>query len=309
MNQIFAEFATKHGFGDRDLVVATRDNEFHRHLSLCLARRTDDHVATSCARYGAVDSNQTTLDVDLDHFQVLRALLHGAHVARHLLTRENATRGLALTQRTRRAMRQRVTVSCIAHTEVVALDGALETLTLGDALDVYFLADLEDVRLDFAADGEIAEMGIFNTEFPQAATRFHLRLREVACSRLVDQRGTTGANGNLHGAIAVNFDGLDLRDAVRSCFDQRDRYRAAVFSEDAAHTSLAAHEAQRIFLRHGRRPQVSLIWTSTPAASSSFISASTVLSFGSTISSTRLCVRVSYWSRASLSACGDTRMV
>jgi hypothetical protein len=30
---------------------------------------------------------------------------------------------------------------------------------------------------------------------------------------------------------------------------------------------------------------------------------------GSTMSSTRLCVRVSYWSRASLSTCGETRMV
>src|SRR3546814_12526091 len=69
---------------------------------------------------------------------------------------------------------------------------------------------------------------------------------------------------------------------------------------DPAHAGLAADDAQRILLRgHGRRPQVSLIWTSTPAASSSFISASTVLSLGSTMSSTRLCVRVSFWSRAS----------
>src|SRR6185437_17137615 len=37
VNQIFAEIATEHGVGDRDLVIATRDNEFHRHLSLCLA--------------------------------------------------------------------------------------------------------------------------------------------------------------------------------------------------------------------------------------------------------------------------------
>src|SRR5690606_27015329 len=309
VDQIFAEIATEHGFGDRDLVIATRDNEFHRHLSLCLARRTHDHVTTGCARHGAANGDQTTLDVDLDHFQVLRALLHSTHVAGHLLARENATRGLALAQRTRRAMRQRVTVGCIAHAEVVALDGALEAFALGDTLDVDLLADLEDVRLDFATDGEIADLGVFNAELPQAATGFDLRLGEVTGFRLVDQCSATGADGHLHGAVAVGFNGLDLRDAVRGCFNQGHRDGLAIFGENAAHAGLAAHEAQRIFLRHGRSPQVNLICTSTPAASSSFISASTVLSFGSTRSSTRLCVRVSYWSRASLSTCGETRMV
>src|SRR5690606_1065587 len=110
--------------------------------------------------------------------------------------------------------------------------------------------------------------------------------------------------------VAVGFRGLDLGDAVRGGFDQRHRDGLAVLGEHAGHAGLAADETQRIFLRgHGRWPQVSLICTSTPAASSSFISASTVLSLGSTMSSTRLCVRVSYWSRASLSTCGDTRTV
>jgi len=40
--------------------------------------------------------------------------------------------------------------------------------------------------------------------------------------------------------------------------------------------------------------QFNLIWTSTPAARSSFINASTVLSVGSTISISRLCVLISY---------------
>src|SRR5690606_33913370 len=122
----------------------------------------------------------------------------GTHVAGHLLARENATRGLALAQGTRRAMRQRVTVGCIAHTEVVALDGALEALTLGDALDVYRLADFKDVCLDFATDGEIADLCVFNAELPQATARFHLRLGEVAGFRLVDQCSATGADGHLH---------------------------------------------------------------------------------------------------------------
>src|SRR5690606_698402 len=56
-------------------------------------------------------------------------------------------------------------------------------------------------------------------------------------------------------------------------------------------------------------PYWSLIWTSTPAARSSFMSASTVLSVGLTISIRRLCVRSSYWSRASLLTCGEISTV
>src|SRR5690606_31643731 len=187
---------------------------------------------------------------------------------------------------------------------------ALEALALGHALDVDDLADLEDVGLDLAADLEAADGVVRHAQLPQAAAGFDLGLGQVAGLGLVDQRGALDAGGDLHGAVAVGLGGLHLGDAVGRGFDQCHRHGLAVVGEDAAHAGLAADDAQRIFLRgHGFGPQVSLIWTSTPAASSSFISASTVLSLGSTMSSTRLCVRVSYWSRASLSTCGDVRMV
>src|SRR5262249_27003237 len=63
-----------------------------------------------------------------------------------------------------------------------------------------------------------------------------------------------------------------------------------------------AHEGQR---RHG----YSLISTSTPAASSSFISASTVCGVGSRMSMSRLCVRISNCSRDFLSMCGPRSTV
>src|SRR6185437_7853502 len=99
-----------------------------------------------------------------------------------------------------------------------------------------------------------------------------------------------------------------LGHAIRRRLDQRHRHRASVFGEDAAHAAFLSHQSDT-HLRSPSVAQPSLICTSTPAARSSFISASTVLSLGSTMSSTRLWVRVSYWSRASLSTCGETRMV
>src|SRR5690606_28090359 len=257
----------------------------------------------------AATGDQAALGIDANHFQVLRALGLGAHVAGHLLAGEHAAGGLALADRTRGAVRQRVTVGRVAHGEVVALDGALEALALGHALDVDLLAHLGDVGLELATDGETSGLGIGDAELPQAAAGFDLGLGVVAGQRLVHQRRTAGGGGHLDSAVAVGLDGLDLGDAVRGGLDQGHRNGTAILGEDAAHAGLAADQTQRILLRHVGSPQASLIWTSTPAASSSFISASTVLSLGSTMSSTRLCVRVSYWSRASLSACGETRMV
>src|SRR3546814_325530 len=130
VDQVLAEFAAEHGFGNRQLLFAISDGKFHLRLSLCLARRTDDHVAARCARHGALDRDQAALGVDPDHFEALRALAHGTHVAGHLLARENATGRLPLADRARRAMRQRVAVRRVAHLEVPALDRDLETLAL-----------------------------------------------------------------------------------------------------------------------------------------------------------------------------------
>src|SRR3546814_382543 len=130
VDQVLAEFAAEHGVGNRQLLFAISDGKFHRRLSLCLARRTDDHVAARRARHGALDRDQAALGVDPDHFEALRALAHGTHVAGHLLARENATGRLPLADRARRAMRQRVAVRRVAHLEVPALDRALEHIVL-----------------------------------------------------------------------------------------------------------------------------------------------------------------------------------
>src|SRR5579859_1001082 len=126
-----------------------------------------------------------TLGVDLDHFQALLRAVDRTHVARHLLAREHATRGLTLTDRTRRTMRQRVTVGSVTHGEVVALDGALEALALRHAGDVNNLTHLEHVvSLDLGAHAVLAEIFGSHAELPQTTTRLDLRLCVVALQRL-----------------------------------------------------------------------------------------------------------------------------
>src|SRR5690606_13920702 len=113
VDQVLAEIAAEHVVGDRQLVGATRNGAFHR-----------------ASPY---------------------ALLSGRTITSP--PGEHATGGLALADRTRGAVRQRVTVGGVTHGEVVALDRALEALALGHALVVADLANLEDVGLDLAANG------------------------------------------------------------------------------------------------------------------------------------------------------------
>ena len=68
-------------------------------------------------------------------------------MARHFFTFKNTTRGLALTDGTRRTMRQRVTMGGITHSEMVTLDRPGETLTDGHTRDVHLLTGLEDIHL------------------------------------------------------------------------------------------------------------------------------------------------------------------
>src|SRR5690606_9934251 len=131
-----------------------------------------------------------------------------------------AARGLALADRAGRAVRQRVAVRRVAHAEVPALDRALEALALGHALDVDQLADLENVGLDLAADFEVADLVGGDAQLPQAAAGLDLGLGQVAGLGLGEQRGAAHAGGDLHGAVAVGLDGLDLGDAVGRGFDQ-----------------------------------------------------------------------------------------
>src|SRR6476646_7021437 len=99
-----------------------------------------------------------TFGIDLHNFEIHGRTGHITHVPGHLLAREHAARRLALADRTRRTVRQRVAVRRVAHGEVPALDRALEALALGDALEVDGLADFEDVGANFAAHLEVGDL-------------------------------------------------------------------------------------------------------------------------------------------------------
>ena len=107
----------------------------------------------------------------------------------HLLALEHATRGLALADGTRRAVRQRVAVRGVLGAEVVTLDHASEALALGGARTSTFwpASNTSTVSSPTGVRSSQAAQVAVEAEFPQPATGFDARLGEVAgqpaCSR------------------------------------------------------------------------------------------------------------------------------
>src|SRR6056297_393021 len=279
-------------------------------LLLRLDRRTHQHMAARCACHRAANEQQVAFGVYPYDFEILGGDALGAHVAGHLLALEHASGRLALANGTRRTMRQRVAVRGVLHPEIMALDDAGKTLALAGAGHVDHLTVREAFDRDFAADFELAFFTLVfsvEAEFPQTLTRLDAGGAVVTSRGLVDQRRTARARRDLDGCIAIAVKLANLGDPVRIRLHHRDGHGRAVLDEDAGHPSFSSYDTNC----HDCSilAQYSLIWTSTPAARSSFISASTVLSLGSTMSISRLWVRISYWSRASLLTCGETRTV
>src|SRR5665213_750893 len=159
---------------------------------------TDDHVAARSTRNRTLDRDQMTLGVDLDHFEIDRRTIHVAHLAGHLLARKHAARRLALADRARRAVRQRIVVRRGTHREVMAFDRALKALALADTGHVDLLTNREQlVRFQLTADCELAEIARFDAELPKATTGLDLCLRVVPGVRLVDQRSALRARSDL----------------------------------------------------------------------------------------------------------------
>src|SRR5690606_37183310 len=111
--------------------------------------------------------NQAAIGVGRHDFDVLRRNARRTHVAGHLLALEHLTRVLALTGRTVRTVRNRVTVRCTATAKVVALHDALETLT-----------DRGTRHVDLLAGNEVL-CGDFRTNIDQVFLR-HAELRELS---------------------------------------------------------------------------------------------------------------------------------
>jgi hypothetical protein len=155
----------------RFLTLLVQEFQFHRR-SLGLDRRTDDDVATLGARHRTL--RPAAAGARHRHATTILTLLVRWHtkVTGHALTRENATRILRHTDRTRRIVRTSYRARH-GSTKVVALDRAGKPLPI-DARNIDLLAGLRRGlhRWRRPASGSLACSAI-DTEFLDAARLRH----------------------------------------------------------------------------------------------------------------------------------------
>src|SRR3990170_5588490 len=101
---------------------------------LFLHARADHDVLTLRARHRALDEHEVALHVHFHDLEIQVGARHIAQVAGHGLARKHAARRLALTDRARGPVAQRVTMTGATTAKMMALDRAGKTLTNRRAL-------------------------------------------------------------------------------------------------------------------------------------------------------------------------------
>lgn len=93
------------------------------------------------------NQQQVALSVNAYYVKALNGYTFVTHLTCHFLAFEHFARSLVLTDRTRNAVRQGVTVSSVTGTEVPALNGTCETFTFRGASYVNFLTSANSSTL------------------------------------------------------------------------------------------------------------------------------------------------------------------
>src|SRR5262245_5808829 len=306
----------------RALLLGRRIRSLARDLELAGLRRflrqrlldgvADADPAALGAGNGAFDEDQAGLDIGRAHAQVQRGDAVDAHVAGHLLVLEGLAGVLTAAGRTDRAVRDRHAVGRAQTAEIPALHAAGKTLADRGAGDVDELARHEVIGLDLRADRDQAVLR--DAEFRELALGLDLGRGELAALGLRHVDGLAGAGAKLQRNVTVLLGRAVAQHLAVTQLQHGHRDMFAGLRKDPRHPDLlcdhsgAHRRASCSFCPLAREldPKTqSLISTSTPAARSSFIRASTVCGVGSTMSSRRLWVRISNCSRLFLSTCGE----
>src|SRR5262249_18088147 len=268
------------------------------------------HPARQCdpaavgARHRAFDQDEAAPDVGLHHLEIERGDALDSHVTWHFLVLEGLAGILAAAGGTDRAVRDRHAVRGAQPAEVPALHATREAFADRGPGHVDKLPDDEVIGGELGTDrDEIALLP--PPERGELALGLDLGDGEMAAIRLGQVLRPARAGAELQRHVAVLVLGAVGDDLAIGEAQHGDRHVLAAVRKDARHSDLLCDHPGTHAWRPVSLAAPSLRSTSAPAARSSFISASTVCGVGSTMSSSRLCVRISNCSRLFLSMCGE----
>ncbi len=146
MNQRFVEITTEGSFETVSALCASFNTNSIA-IPLRLHSWFNDQVATGCTRNTTLNQQQVALSVNAYYVKALNGYALITHLTCHFLAFEHFARSLVLTDRTRNAVRQGVTVSSVLGTEVPALNGTSETFTFRGTGYVNFLTSANSSTL------------------------------------------------------------------------------------------------------------------------------------------------------------------
>ncbi|CAO98209.1 Conserved hypothetical protein [Erwinia tasmaniensis Et1/99] len=194
----------------------------------------NDKVATGSTGNCTFNQQQVALSVNAYHVQALNGYTFVTQLACHFLAFKHFARSLVLTDRTRNAVRQGVTVSRILSTEVPAFYSTGKTFTFRCSSHVNFFHVSENVNINALTYGELCAFS--SAEFPQTTASFNASFSKVTCCRLSYAACFFSTGSYLNSSVTVVFQAFDLSNAVCFNFDHGYRDRNAIFCEDTSHT-------------------------------------------------------------------------
>src|SRR4029078_949691 len=269
----------------------------HAVRKLLLHRVAYRDPAAFDAGNGALDQDQSALDIGLYDLQVQSGHALDAQVPGHLLVLERLAGILPAAGRSVRAVRDGHAVARPQPGKIPALHRAGKTLAGGCAGHVDILTDDEMVGRDLGADRD-QPIGV-DAKLGALALRLDLGDGEMAAVGLGGTLHFAQAGAELERHVAVLLLGAVGDNLAIAEPEHRHRHVLAGIGEQPRHPDLLRdHPGTHCKIPFA--PQ-SLISTSTPAARSSFISASTVCGVGSTMSRRRRNARISKCARLLLS--------
>src|SRR5579884_2256846 len=232
----------------------------HRHRSLgCVIRKlefaglrravrqfllhgiTHRDPAASDAGHGALDQNQTPLDIGLHHLQIERGYPLDAEMAGHLLVLESFAGILAAAGRTVRTMRNRHAVAGAQTGKIPALHGPGPALAGGGARDVHILSDHEVIGGDLGADWD--QRIRIDAELGELALRLDLGNREVAAISFRRALHLASAGAELQRDIAVLLFGAVADHLAIGEAKHRHRHMFAGIGEHPRHSDLLGQDS------------------------------------------------------------------
>src|SRR5229473_4698523 len=188
------------------------------------------------ARHRAFNQDQAAHNIGLHDLEIEGGDAIDAHLARHLLILERASRVLTAAGGTDRAVRDRHAVGGAQAPEIPSLHAARITLADRGAGDVDELADDEMVGRDLRADRD--DRVFVDAEFHQLALGLDLGDGKVVALRAAQSRGLAGAGAELQRHVAVLVLGAMPDDLAVGEPQHRHRHMLARLGKNAGHPDL-----------------------------------------------------------------------